>query len=40
MNDEYLKDYRFTIRKYIRETLKIKNYKINYQEEGAIPFLS
>ena len=25
------------LEKYIGETLKIKNYKINYQEEGAIP---
>ena len=37
MNDEYLKDYDVQLKKYIDETLKIKNYKINYQEEGAIP---
>jgi len=37
MNDEYLKDYDIQLKKYIDETLKIKNYKINYQEEGAIP---
>ena len=36
MNDEYLKDYDVQLKKYIDETLKIKNYKINYQE-GAIP---
>ena len=37
MNDEYLKDYDIQLKKYIDETLKIKNYKINYKEEGAIP---
>ena len=37
MNDEYLKDYDVQLKKYIDETLKIKNYKINYQEKGAIP---
>ena len=37
MNDEYLKDYDIQLKKYIDETLKIKKYKINYQEEGAIP---
>ena len=37
MNDESLKDYDVQLKKYIDETLKIKNYKINYQEEGAIP---
>ena len=37
MNDKSLNDYDLQLEKYIRETLKIKNYKINYQEEGAIP---
>ena len=32
-----LKDYDVQLKKYIDETLKIKNYKINYQEEGDIP---
>ncbi len=37
MDDKTLKDYDFQLEKYIKETLRIKNYKINYQEEGAIP---
>ena len=37
MDDKTLIDYDIQLEKYIRETLKIKNYKINYQEEGAIP---
>ena len=37
MNDTSLKDYDAQLEKYIEKTLKIKNYKINYQEEGAIP---
>ena len=37
MDDKTLTDYDIQLEKYIRETLKIKNYKINYQEEGAIP---
>jgi len=37
MDDKTLKDYDIQLEKYIKETLKIKNYKINYQEEGAIP---
>ena len=37
MDDKSLKDYDIQLKKYIKETLKIKNYKINYQEEGAIP---
>ena len=37
MDDKSLKDYDIQLEKYIKETLKIKNYKINYQEEGAIP---
>ena len=37
MNDASLKDYDAQLEKYIEKTLKIKNYKINYQEEGAIP---
>ncbi len=37
MDDITLNDYDVQLEKYIKETLKIKNYKINYQEEGAIP---
>ena len=37
MDDKSLKDYDAQLKKYIEETLRIKNYKINYQEEGAIP---
>ena len=37
MDDKTLNDYDIQLEKYIKETLKIKNYKINYQEEGAIP---
>ena len=37
MDDKSLKDYDVQLKKYINETLKIKNYKINYQEEGSIP---
>ncbi len=37
IDDESLKDYDEQLKKYIKETLKINNFKINYQEEGAIP---
>jgi len=37
LNDSYLKDYDSQIEKYIKNSLGIKNYKINYKEEGAIP---
>ncbi len=37
MNDKSLQDYDEQLQKYIKQTLKINNYKINYQEEGAIP---
>ena len=37
MDNKYLNDYDIQLEKYIKENLKIKNYKINYQEEGAIP---
>ena len=37
MDDKSLKDYDNQLKRYIKETLKINNYKINYQEEGAIP---
>ena len=37
MENKSLTDYDDQLKKYIEETLKIKNYKINYQEEGAIP---
>jgi len=32
-----LRDYNYQIEKYIKNNLGIKNYKINYKEEGAIP---
>ena len=37
MNDNSQKDYGAQIKYYIGKNLKIKNYKINYKEEGAIP---
>ncbi len=37
MNDKTLYDYDAQLEKYIKDTLKIKNYKIKYEEEGAIP---
>ena len=37
MEDNTLNDYDVQLEKYIKETLKINNYMINYQEEGAIP---
>ncbi len=37
MNDKTLRDYDIQLEKYIKETLKIKNYRIIYQENGAIP---
>ena len=37
MNDKTLYDYDVQLENYIKETLKIKNYKIIYEEEGAIP---
>jgi len=37
VDDKSLNDYDIQLEKYIKETLKIKNYKINYQEEGMIP---
>ena len=37
LDDNYLKDYDSQIEKYIKNSLGIKNYKINYKEEGAIP---
>ena len=37
MNDKSLEDYDIQLEKYIKETLKIKDYKINYEEKGAIP---
>ena len=37
MNDSSLKDYDNQIKEYIEKHLKIKNYKITYKEEGAIP---
>jgi len=37
MNDNSQKDYDQQIRNYIEKKLKIKDYKITYKEEGAIP---
>ena len=37
MNDGSQKDYDYQIKDYIENHLKIKNYKITYKEEGAIP---
>tara|TARA_B110000971_G_scaffold154402_1_gene157795 strand:+ start:31 stop:1098 length:1068 start_codon:yes stop_codon:yes gene_type:complete len=37
LNDTSLRDYNSQIEKYIKINLGIKNYKINYKEEGAIP---
>ncbi len=37
MNDSSQKDYDKQIKEYIEKHLKIKNYKITYKEEGAIP---
>ncbi len=37
IDDNSLKDYDMQLEKYIKETLKIKNYKINFHEQGAIP---
>lgn len=37
MNDNLQKDYDNQIKGYIEKHLKIRNYEINYKEEGAIP---
>ena len=37
MDDNSEKDYDYQIKNYIEGTLKIKNYKLTYKEEGAIP---
>ena len=37
LNDPTLKDYDNQLKDYIENNLKIKNYKINYKETGAIP---
>ena len=37
MNDNSQKDYENQINNYIERNLKIKNYKITYKEQGAIP---
>ena len=37
MNDNYEKDYENQIKQYVENHLNIKEYKINYKEEGAIP---
>jgi len=37
LDDGSLKDYDYQLKKYIEEELQVKNYKIKYKEEGAIP---
>jgi lycopene beta-cyclase len=37
MNDDSEKDYQNQIKKYLENHLNLKEYKINYKEEGAIP---
>jgi len=37
MNDSFEKDYDKQIKDYIKNHLNLKNYKITYKEEGAIP---
>ena len=37
LNNTSLNDYDIQLRDYIEDKLKIKNYKINYKETGAIP---
>ena len=37
MNDNSQKDYDEQIKNYIEKNLNLKNYKITYKEEGAIP---
>ena len=37
VNDNSLKDYDEQIKNYINNRLELKNYKINYSEEGSIP---
>ena len=37
MNDVSQKDYDKQIKDYIENHLNLKNYKITYKEEGAIP---
>ena len=37
MNDSSQKDYDYQIKDYIENHLNLKNYKITYREEGAIP---
>ena len=37
MNDSSQKDYDHQIKDYIENHLNLKNYKITYKEEGAIP---
>ena len=40
MNDNSQKDYENQIKEYLENHLKIKEYKINYKEEGAIPLFN
>ena len=37
LNDTSLNDYDIQLKDYVENKLKIKNYKINYKETGAIP---
>ena len=37
MSDNYEKDYDNQLKNYIEKNLRIKNYKLTYKEEGAIP---
>jgi lycopene beta-cyclase len=37
LNNTSLKDYDIQLKDYVEDKLKIKNYKINYKETGAIP---
>ena len=37
LNDETIKDYDSQLKDYLKNYLKLKNYKINFEESGAIP---
>ncbi len=40
MNDDSEKDYENQIKKYLENHLNLRDYKINYKEEGAIPLFN